>query len=260
MPAGREVAITDLTRYKPEAQMTFVHRVGGVLVGLIMLAASTSRADCSKDTDCKGNRVCDEGRCVAPDPGTRSSHERSEPESKSIGRANVSFVGDEDRQYVVSVGGATCATPCALQLKPGPQQFLASPNEGEGFSSILMVPDNGGAFRVSKGKRPYTGAGIALTVVGAVVASSFWAIGLGCDRSSGCLLANMVFWPLSGAGMFFTGVGLLGYGASHSTASGARLILSSARSLDESAVRLTSVAVLPAQLGSGATAGIGFAF
>ena len=239
--------------------MTFVHPVGAVLVGLILLAASTSRADCSKDTDCKGNRVCDEGRCVAPDPGTRSAHERSEPEIKSVGRANVSFVGDEDKQYVVSVGGATCATPCSLQLKPGPQQFLASPNEGEGFSSILMVPDNGGAFRVSKGRRPYTGAGIALTVVGAVVASSFWAIGLACGKSD-CLFANMVFWPLTGAGMFFTGVGLLGYGATHSTPSGAKLMLSSSRPLDESAVRLTSVAVLPAQVGSGTTAGLGFAF
>ena len=240
--------------------MTFVRKVGGVLIGLFMLASSISRADCSKDTDCKGNRVCDEGRCVAPDPGTRSMHERSEPDSKSAGRVGVSFVGDEDKQYVVSAGGATCATPCSLQLKPGPQQFLASPNEGDGFSSLLMVPDNGGAFRVSRGKRPYTGAGIALTVVGAVVASSFWAIGLGCGRSDGCLVANLVFWPLSGAGMFFTGVGLLGYGATHSTPSGARLMLSSARPLEESAVRLTSVAVLPATVGSGATTNLGFAF
>ncbi len=169
-------------------------------------------------------------------------------------------VGEDDKLYMVSVGGATCSTPCVLQVKPGPQQLMASFGEGDGFSSLLMVPEGGGAYRVAKGRRPYTGAGVALTVVGAVVASSFWAFGLACGRSSECFVGNVVFWPLTGAGMFFTGIGLLGYGATHSTPSGAKLMLSSSRYQAESAVRLTSLGVQPAQVGSGATAGLGFDF
>lgn len=240
--------------------MKFVQKLCAVLGGLFLLTSSIARADCSKDTDCKGNRICDEGRCVAPEPSQRSASEHSEPEGRAAGRVGVSFVGEDDKLYMVSVGGATCSTPCVLQVKPGPQQLMASFGEGNGFSSLLMVPEGGGAYRVAKGRRPYTGAGVALTVVGAVVASSFWAFGLGCGRSSECLVGNLVFWPLTGAGMFFTGIGLLGYGATHSTPSGAKLMLSSSRYQAESAVRLTSLGVQPAQVGSGATAGLGFDF
>ena len=39
----------------------------GVLGGVAtLLATSLAQAQCSKDTDCKGERVCDAGSCVAP--------------------------------------------------------------------------------------------------------------------------------------------------------------------------------------------------
>jgi hypothetical protein len=43
--------------------------LGLALVGLVGLSPSSARAGCSKDTDCKGDRVCGpEGRCVDPAP------------------------------------------------------------------------------------------------------------------------------------------------------------------------------------------------
>ena len=47
-----------------------------VVMGLLALACSSSvtggrgeRLGCAKDTDCKGNRICSAGQCVAPDDG-----------------------------------------------------------------------------------------------------------------------------------------------------------------------------------------------
>jgi hypothetical protein len=42
----------------------------GLLAGVSVLGvASLSHAQCSKDTDCKGDRVCEGGACVAPPAG-----------------------------------------------------------------------------------------------------------------------------------------------------------------------------------------------
>jgi hypothetical protein len=36
--------------------------------GLVLLVTSLSSAQCSKDTECKGERICEAGQCVAPSP------------------------------------------------------------------------------------------------------------------------------------------------------------------------------------------------
>ena len=35
----------------------------------VLLSASLSHAQCTKDVDCKGERICQDGNCVAPPPG-----------------------------------------------------------------------------------------------------------------------------------------------------------------------------------------------
>jgi hypothetical protein len=40
------------------------------LIALVMAVGEPVVAACSKDTDCKGDRICDEGRCMAPTPYT----------------------------------------------------------------------------------------------------------------------------------------------------------------------------------------------
>lgn len=54
----------------------------GLLGGLsYVLVASLSHAQCTKDTDCKGDRVCDGGACVAPaqPPAAATAPEAAQP-------------------------------------------------------------------------------------------------------------------------------------------------------------------------------------
>jgi hypothetical protein len=58
--------------------------------------------------------------------------------------------------------------------------------------------------------------GAVLVPVGIVVAASLWSIGIACSGSSnGCFVFNIVFWPVTGAAAMITGIGLLGYAATH---------------------------------------------
>lgn len=47
-----------------------------VLVGslLVLCLVLDARAQCTKDTDCKGDRICSRGECVDPLPGGRGSY------------------------------------------------------------------------------------------------------------------------------------------------------------------------------------------
>src|SRR5438876_1212788 len=38
--------------------------------GSVLLASALAHAGCTKDTDCKGDRVCDAGKCVSPPDAT----------------------------------------------------------------------------------------------------------------------------------------------------------------------------------------------
>src|SRR3954462_15014068 len=50
--------------------------VVGLLGGMsCLLVPSLSHAQCSKDTDCKGERVCEAGACVAPSSPPAASSE-----------------------------------------------------------------------------------------------------------------------------------------------------------------------------------------
>jgi hypothetical protein len=51
-------------------RMRFPQVVGALASTLVVFSSLVARAQCSKDTDCKGERVCNEGACTAPAPGT----------------------------------------------------------------------------------------------------------------------------------------------------------------------------------------------
>lgn len=38
-------------------------------IALVLCSSGLARAQCSKDTECKGERICEDGQCVAPPPG-----------------------------------------------------------------------------------------------------------------------------------------------------------------------------------------------
>ena len=45
---------------------------GALALGLLLFGSASARAACTKDTECKGDRICDAGQCVPP-PTTASS-------------------------------------------------------------------------------------------------------------------------------------------------------------------------------------------
>jgi hypothetical protein len=47
--------------------------IGLVLVALAVSVTGVARAECSKDTDCKGDRICDGGQCTALPAAARES-------------------------------------------------------------------------------------------------------------------------------------------------------------------------------------------
>lgn len=237
-------------------------KIGGAFAMGLLLYANVASAQCAKDTDCKGSRVCEEGRCVAGSgntPPPRRHREEAEVEESYSPGVAVNFIGSEREElFVIASAGKTCAAPCTIRLRPGAQQVITTAGGSPSFGSMIIVPENGGTFRLSKGGRPYLGAGIALTAVGFVVGVSFWTIGSACGSSVSCAAANLIAWPIIGSGIFFTGVGLLGYGATHAKQRGAELI--SDGRLTMAVPRLTSFGITPSRLGSGAVAGVSFAY
>src|SRR6185437_3023709 len=56
-------------------------------------------------------------------------------------------------------------------------------------------------------------AGIGLVPAGIVVGASLWAVALACPGdNSPCVPANLITWPVVGAGMLITGIVLLARG------------------------------------------------
>lgn len=132
------------------------------------------------------------------------------------GAVPVSFLAYRgEGVYEVTVGEQRCRTPCKLELKPGPATAHVS---GNGSLDLQMVvPHLPAQVRLQAVSSGYTIAGAIMVPVGATVAASFWAIAVACtgiDRTS-CQLGNIIAWPLIGGIVFFTGIGLLAYGASH---------------------------------------------
>src|SRR5687768_10320882 len=46
--------------------------LGVMVAALALLLSGVARAECSKDTDCKGDRICDAGQCTAAAPASAS--------------------------------------------------------------------------------------------------------------------------------------------------------------------------------------------
>jgi hypothetical protein len=86
----------------------------------------------------------------------------------------------------------------------------------------LNVPDSAGTVHLAQSGNKYFAPGVALTVLGPLVAATLWTLSLACplDASTGspdstCQTANLAVWPIVGAGMLFTGIGLLAYYGNH---------------------------------------------
>src|SRR5262249_26011896 len=104
----------------------------------------------------------------------------------------------------------------------------------------------------------YTVAGAIMVPLGAIMAAGMWALATTCRGfDGGCVVTNLTLWPVLGATTFFTGIGLLGYGATHHTQMDANRpeILDARRSTQ---LRLAGLGVAPSS--TGASAAVQFAF
>ena len=62
------------------------YRLAGLLgAGGLLLMSSVARAQCSKDTDCKGNRICEAGVCTtAPASAAASDAAPAAPQAQVV--------------------------------------------------------------------------------------------------------------------------------------------------------------------------------
>ncbi len=101
--------------------------------------------------------------------------------------------------------------------------------------------------------------GIILTALGGAIAGSLWASAAGCvpgDGGVGCVIANLVVWPIVGSTLFFTGIGYLGYYNTHQIT---RVdVDANPPDSDAPGVSLSSVGFQP--LRNGGVAGVAFSF
>jgi hypothetical protein len=161
---------------------------------------------------------------------------------------------DPGDRYTVAFENQICEAPCSLHLKPG-FRVLTLTSSGDERKVSLAIPETKGAARLPPTRHSFFVAGLALTIVGAIVTSTFWAIfSAPCDGSTTCVTANSAVWPIVGGGMLITGASFLAYHQARDTS----LSVDSGDS-DKPAVRLSSIGIQPLRNG-GAAAGVGLSF
>jgi hypothetical protein len=138
-------------------------------VSLLAWPFHSALADCTKDTDCKGDRVCDEGKCVAP------SAEKTKPAEKASASA-ADFRGDD--------GEATAEA--APKAAPAKKEDADADDENTGHTQRVigigvMVTGGicvliGGAVAASSHKQDTQVAGAAFA--GSAVAGGLIGLGI----------------------------------------------------------------------------------
>jgi hypothetical protein len=165
-------------------------KLGAGVAAILLVAciAAPAGADCTKDVDCKGDRVCDHGQCVAPAPAPAPAPlPASAPDERpAVPAAPPSHVDDERYKvdvsfraewekdsYEVDVAGVgRCTTPCTLRGFPGPWDVAVS--GASVFRKTVFVPVAGADVRLT---RPTEGSSSKHTL-GAVLMGASVAAGL----------------------------------------------------------------------------------
>jgi hypothetical protein len=116
---------------------------------------------------------------------------------------------DSKDKYDVRLGPQSCTTPCTIHALPGPTRLTATGD----VDLHLVVPPRPSQVRLQApdSRRFYTGA--ALLPTGIVMGAGLWALSLACNgNDSGCIVANLVIWPVSGFALTLAGIVLLATG------------------------------------------------
>jgi hypothetical protein len=162
-----------------------------------------------------------------------------------------------DHTYEVSVGAETCITPCTVIVPPGPTYLKAT---GPGTVDLqFVVPPRPGQIRLQHTDSNGYYLGTALVPIGVVVGAGMWAIAFACPENGndGCLVANLVIWPIVGVSTLIAGIVLLARGR-HEPAPDANRVEIIGRG--RAPVQLTSFGLAPLVGSSGASAALKFSF
>jgi hypothetical protein len=144
------------------------------LIVSVALSAPTSLAGCSKDTDCKGTRICENGACTEPPNSTAEksirpkkaslkhqpispskddmvflSIDSNEPNAilmrvgttKEGVQVSSSFLKSEITQASSSESTQACAPPCNKWLSRHEEYFVKNVSLPQGRSEPLVLPD-----------------------------------------------------------------------------------------------------------------------
>ena len=196
------------------------------LLSILLLAAPAS-VGCSKDTDCKGTRVCEQGQCVK-DPGIEAPKtspkaalksmpvQKSQPKPSKDGMVFLTIESNEPTAMLMRIGKSkeglsvarsflrtevvtsastehsqACAPPCQLWLNRHEEYYVKNVSLAGGRSGTLVLPDR---ERVTLYVESHS---IGARKFGAVMAL------LGVST----VLTGLIFWGLAPAGNKFNDVG-----------------------------------------------------
>jgi hypothetical protein len=177
---------------------------------------------------------------------------RAEPQPPPPPRAVpvhlLAYRGDDS--YDVSLGSASCTTPCTILAPPGPAALSA---KGSGdVTEQLVIPPRASQIRLHHTDNALFNAGIGLVPAGLVVGASMWALAFTCSGDNGaCVIANLTVWPVVGGSMLITGIVLLARGRVIPPNDANRIELVARGA---SPLRLTSVGLAPSPGGGGSGA------
>jgi hypothetical protein len=151
--------------------------VGKMLVAALFgvvfaIKAPPALAGCQRDSECKGDRMCEDGQCVDPKPpagntsDSRGGHTvtRTAPDAASARFAGSS--DDDAYEVYATTAGSHCTTPCSLRLRPGVETITVSGKNS--FSQTLVIPAGGGSYEL-RGYQPgwlWTGIGVDVAAAG----------------------------------------------------------------------------------------------
>lgn len=192
-------------RHTPGGTARLAGRLARGLSALALLAlvvgSRVARADCSKDSECKGERICDGGHCAAPKPRACSmdtecpgnqlcAQDHCVESPATAAPATPAAAVPPSLQpatrpaeagvplffatpgYVVkapaAIGVSTCNSPCTLRFNPD-RTVEADFSGAHKVHASFLVPTSGGQGIVKKkySPLPFIGGGV-LVVVGAV--------------------------------------------------------------------------------------------
>jgi hypothetical protein len=184
------------------------------LIVSVALSAPTSLAGCSKDTDCKGTRICENGACTEPQTSTVEPSvrpKRALPKKPSVktskdGMVFLTIDSNEPNAILMRVGPSNegiqvsssfldsevtrtssseftqaCAPPCNKWLSRHEEYFVKNVSLFQGRSEALILPDvEQVTLKIESHSRSAKGLGFMAEVLGLSMSLTgllFWKLG-----------------------------------------------------------------------------------